>query len=314
MEGDLIFVNIDPVFNIALHALKELADQGRLRVTNVQCSKLKDGVKSDTDDDANKYIFGGKTATLKGSSALMFGRTASSVFRMVMLDAVQIDRGIWPKLGKNSDNRNKDALQFEKLLPDEGQEFKLLGDSQDKAAARQYWSAYDHAFPHFLIESKISEAKQNEKVGFRNMMLIFRNSFTEVIEITTTANARKIDLEVKCYVNVLCIRREIRSDKKNPDKAGGAFEHLKKCTQKVNTNDSYLEDIMETMNLENKTIDDDWQEQFNKVLFHESKTESKTPDEENTDITREAFEHTQQDDNRINESSESSKSIKDEGD
>ena len=313
MGGDLIFVNIDPVFNIALHALKELNDQGRLRVTNVQCSKLKDGVKSNTDGDANTYIFGGKTATLNGSSSpSAFGRTASSVFRMVMLDAVQIDRGIWPKLDTNSDNRNKDALQFEKLLPDKGQEFKLLDDSQGKAAARQYWSVYDHAFPHFLIESKILEAQQNENVDFRNMMLIFRNSFTEVIEITTTAKARKIDPEVKCCVNVFCIRREIISDKKNPDKAGGAFEYLKKCTQQVNTNDNYLEDIMKMM--ENKTIDDDCHEQFNKILFHESKTESKTPDQENTDITGEALEHTQQDDNRINESNESSKSIEDEDD
>ena len=317
MEGDLIFVNIDPGFNIALHALKELNDQRRLIVTNVQCSKLEDGVKSNTDGDANMYIFGGanankSTAALEARSASAFGQTASSVFRMVMLDAVQIERRIWPKLSENSDRRNKTALQFKKLLPDEGQKFKLLGDNQDKAPARRYWSTYDHAFPRSFIEDKILAAKQNEMVGFSNMMLIFRNSFTELIEITTTANARKMGREVKSYVHVLCIRREIRSDEENANEAGGAFEHLKTYAQQENTNDNYLEDIMEMINL-NKTIDGDWHEQFNKISFDESKikTESKTPDEENTDITGEVFEHTQQNDNRINESSES---IEDEGD
>ena len=124
MEGDLIFVSVDPVFNIVLLALKELNDQRRLTLTNVQCSKLNGGIKSNDADDANQYIFGGIGAT-PNVRALAFGRTASSVIRMVTLDAVQIPRSIWPKLGEHTDRRNQETLEFRNLLSSNGEEFKV---------------------------------------------------------------------------------------------------------------------------------------------------------------------------------------------
>ncbi len=90
MDGVFIFVNIDPLFNIPLEVLTELRNQGRLEETNVQRAWLEQPVQSNDDDNANKFKFGGQNALDHGCSASAFGRTASAVFRMVMLHAVQI--------------------------------------------------------------------------------------------------------------------------------------------------------------------------------------------------------------------------------
>ena len=117
MDGVFIFVNIDPLFNIPLEVLTELRSQGRLDVTNVQRAWLEQPVQSNDVDNANNFKFGGENAMDLGSSASAFGRTASAVFRMVMLHAVQIPHSLWPKLARKSKQRNKRSLQFRVLFP-----------------------------------------------------------------------------------------------------------------------------------------------------------------------------------------------------
>lgn len=241
MDDVFIFVNIDPLFNFALHVLRALNDQERLEITNVQRAYLDDSIQSDDEND--KFKFGGKNAANIKSSASAFGKTASAVFRMVMLHAVQIEERVWPVLGKHSNRRNKGSLQFEVLSPN-GKPFKLL-DNSDKRIARMYWSAYDRAFPHFLIESKVLESADNENTAnFSNMMLIFRNNFSEVIEITTNADAtmnlRPQDGTFTSFVHVLCIRREIKPIEGNED---GSFAMMKNYAKHVETKTTHIKDI-----------------------------------------------------------------------
>ena len=190
MDGVFIFVNIDPLFNIALEVLRELNDQKRLERTNVQRTWLKEAIQSNDDIYANRFKFGGQHAANNGQSAAAFGQTASAIFRMVMLRAVQMQENVWPALKPNTMQRNKASLQFDVKLSAlaNNEPFKLL-ENPVVNTARMYWSRYDHAFPHFLIQSEVLENVGNA-VSFSNIMLIFRNEFSEVIEITTNANAR----------------------------------------------------------------------------------------------------------------------------
>ena len=110
MEGDLIFVNIDPGYNIALDALADLEKDGRLEITNQQRSWL-EAIQSNVDGNNNIFTFGGENARSdEGASA--FAETATAVFRMVMLCAVQISEDWWPELRDNVMKRNKNALRF----------------------------------------------------------------------------------------------------------------------------------------------------------------------------------------------------------
>jgi hypothetical protein len=229
MDGDMLFTNIDPGYNIGLQALEELGNEGRLEILNQQRSWL-EAIQSDVDGDKNILTFGGENARPdEGASA--FGQTASAVFRMVMLRAVQIREDWWPELHEKTTERNKNALRFQVLS---GSAFKLLDTQNDnKDAARRYWRKYDHAFPPSLIESEVSE-NHGSNVNFHNKMLIFRNNFSEVVEIVTHAHATMDPLgwnagEFDSYVQVECIQREIKSD---VGKEGESFKKLKELVSK----------------------------------------------------------------------------------
>ena len=223
MEGDLIFVNIDPVFNIALEAVEELGGQGRLEEINRQESWLhaiQSDVDGDDDDgDDNIFKFGEET---QRQHALAFGRTASAVFRMVMLHGVQIKKEKWPSLGKNTKKRNREALQFKVSEQFKNKEaLQLLGENPTKKTVKQYYEKYDQVFPPSLISRKLLTNK-GRNVPFHNKMLIFRNNFGEVIIIETTANARmypspkwgwKSKREFDSDVKVTCTRKTIKRDK-----------------------------------------------------------------------------------------------------
>ncbi len=229
MEGDMIFVNIDPGYNTALQAVEELKQEGRLEVFNRQRSWL-EAIQSDVDGDNNIFTFGGENARPdEGASA--FAETASAVFRMVMLRAVQINDDWWPDLPEHAMKRNKNALRFQVLT---SSPFKLLDrKSGSKDAARLYWRKYDHAFPPSLIESELLENHGNN-VNFHNTMLIFRNNFSEVIEIITVAHSTMDPLgwnagEFDSYIQVECIRRDI----KPVEEDGEAFIKLKELIPRV---------------------------------------------------------------------------------
>ena len=222
MEGDLIIVSIDPAFNIAQAALDELDEQNRLEVLTSQRSWLH-AIQSNVLGDNNIFKFG-----------QAFGRTASAVFRMVMLRAVQIEDEWWPAIGKRTTERNKEALRFA-VSPPDAEPFKLLGEenqeNNNRETAKAYFGKYDHAFPHNVIETKVSQ-DEGRRVYFRNKMLIFRNNFSEVIEIITNAHATMHPQgqgwrcgEFDSYVKVTCTRKEIVEGEVTED--GEYFKKLK---------------------------------------------------------------------------------------
>ena len=224
MEGDSIFVNINPCYS---HLVKENLSLLKPKETNHQTCNLV-AVQSNAEDDDSKLAFGGslnKTKRTEGQRASAFGRTASAVFRMVMLRAVQIPKKYWPTLGKHARKRNKNALDFKVTYPkgdDAG--FQLLNhnnntDEENQKIARGYWSHYDAMFPHSLIENEVLKNITN-KVRFKNTMFIFRESTRQLIEITTEANATMYPPgwkkgEFDCNVEVSCTCQKIIESKEN---------------------------------------------------------------------------------------------------
>ena len=87
----------DPAFNIVFQSLKEIGNQNRLQQTHVQAATLTN-IESNNDDEELRNIFGGKRKELANSA---FGRTASAVVRMCMLEATGVPRSIkWPWVGE----------------------------------------------------------------------------------------------------------------------------------------------------------------------------------------------------------------------
>ena len=101
MNPDTIFVQTDPAFNIVLQSLKELRDQNRLQETHVQAATLTN-IESNDDDEDRRLMFGGEREELANSA---FGRTASAVVRMCMLEVAGVPRSLWPKVAHGSQNR-----------------------------------------------------------------------------------------------------------------------------------------------------------------------------------------------------------------
>ena len=268
MDGVFIFVNIDPLFNIPLEVLTELRNQGRLEATNVQRAWLEHPVQSNNEHDTNNFKFGGQYASNPRGSASAFGQTASAVFRMVMLQAVQIPSGLWPALGKKTESRNKESLRFEVLLsrPPSNASFKLL-TNPNKETARMYWSTYDHIFPHFHIESEVLR-NVGSRADFRNMILIFRNNFSEVIDITTNADAtmNRQNGTIQSHISVVCIRRAINSNEE--DIKGGKFETMKKyCMPPVEVRENYNDDVSSVFGGVDSDEDEDLQKKLNELML-----------------------------------------------
>ena len=219
MEGDMIFVNTDSNYTSASERIESLSPN----VTHRQSSTLK-VVQSNCEDDRSIFAFGGRLGNRKTPKqrASAFGRTASAVFRMVMLQAVQIDERHWPNLGQNTKRRNKQKMNFEVTQSPDNHAFTLLGNNENvnntKDNARKYWCHYDMMFPHFFIENEVLKNKGREVV-FKKTMLILRN-FEEVyqaIEITTKAWATMYPRgwktgEFYSCVEVSCTCKAIEND------------------------------------------------------------------------------------------------------
>ena len=225
---------MDPAFNIVLNSLEELGQQNRLIVTQLQEASLKN-IESNNDNDA--HIFGGKVPAMAKKA---FGRTASAVVRMCMLEAVGVDRNLWPSIGRNSQIRNENKLVVRSILP-----LFCLADDRDKAT--RYWSRYDQLYPHFRIEHEVSHI--DTEASMPSMMVIFREGFTEVIEITTTFKATpRGNQRFDSYVHVTCIVQKIKEGKD-----GNFTKQLKELMQPVKIEDEYFEKM--TKVVEKKDLD-----------------------------------------------------------
>ena len=218
----MIFVNTD--FNYTLASQKLLSTN----VTHRQSSTL-EVVQSNSKGNGSIFAFGGILGYGKTQNqrALAFGRTASAVFRMVMLQAVQINERHWPNLGKRTMRRNKPAIRFEVTQSPnrDNSEFKLLRNvNNTRKIAHEYWSRYDKMFPHFFIQNEVLK-NIGKEVVFKNTMLILRNSeeVKLVIEITTEACATMYPTtelgwktgEFDSHVKVSCTCKEIVDNNNN---------------------------------------------------------------------------------------------------
>ena len=240
MNQETIFVQTDPAFDIVLQSLTELRNQGRLHVTHVQAATLTD-IESNDDNDARRFMFGGG-----GDPYAAFGRTASSVVRMCMLEAVGVARGLWPTIGPHTNRRNRAKLQ--NPFGDQPRPFSLANGFD---TARHYWSKYDQLYPHFRIEHEVRRVAdvntQVDHVSMPRMMLIFWENLRGVVEITTTFNATPREgQEFRSYIHVICIVREI-SKPTEEGKADGKFTgQLKELMQvPVEIPGEYFEEMTE---------------------------------------------------------------------
>lgn len=237
MEGGTVFVQTDPTFKVVLAVSKELKNQNRLHVKRLQTACIKDIESNDKRED-HKLVFGGvRAATMAFGS---FGKTASAVVRMCMLEAVGIGRTFWPQIGPQSDRRNRDKLERVVSI---GPLFCL---ANDRGTARYYWWKYDQLYPHFRIEEAVRGLDINQRESMPSMMFIFRNNFTELIEITTTFSAtRREKHRFNSYVNVACIVREIREGEDGPHTI-----RLKALMQPFNISVEYFDQVMSLRNEE----------------------------------------------------------------
>ena len=235
MEEETIFVQTDPAFNAVLLALEELQDQNRLRVTHCQTAYIKD-IESNDEQEDHRLRFGGQNAPNMACES--FGRTASAIVRMCMLEAAGINRAWWPQIGPRSNNRNQAKLQLEVLIDPH---FSLANDWR---TAAHYWSKYDQLYPHFRIQYTVENLNIDNEGSMQSMMLIFRNNWTEMIEITTTLRATpREEHRFNSKVSVACIVREISQAEDRPHTA-----HLKELIQPFNIPDEYFEEVMNLKN------------------------------------------------------------------
>lgn len=203
-DHETIFVQTDPAFNLVLQSLRELKDQDRVQVMYMQAAEL-NNIESNDADENRRLRFGGTRQPY-----LAFGRTASGVVRMCMLEAAGVKRKFFPRLSGKSDSRNRANLR--NPLGDGPRCFHLTNDYD---RARHYWSRYDQLYPHFRIEDEVREVALNTQVSIPSMMLIFREyrDFSVVVEITTTFDATpREEQQFHSYIHVICIVRKITKE------------------------------------------------------------------------------------------------------
>ena len=265
MEGETIFVQTDPAFQIVLDATNELRD--RLQVTHFQTAVITD-IESNHQRDDHRFVF----------DFVSFGRTASAVVRMCMLEAVGVSRKFWPNIGPYSYSRNKNKLERVIIGP-------LFCLANDRNTARHYWCKYDQLYPHFRIEDAVSGLDINQQENMSSMMLILRNNFAELIEIITTFTARRrAEHRFNSYVHVTCIVREIQEGKDGPYTI-----RLKELVQPLNISVEYFDRVMkirsaeDAQNLPSPLGDEDDESEANEGEADESEANESKADESKAD-------------------------------
>ena len=270
-QGETIFLQTDPAFNAVLVVLKELRDKKRLHVKHCQRAWIQ-GIESNNKDDKDK--FGGENA--EKMSSLSFTRTASAVVRMCMLEAVGIEKDLFPNIGNFSFKRNLEKTEKKVLMK------PLFRLTEDPKRAHNYWSKYDQLYPHFRIENEFGKADtEKKKANIPSMMLIFGNDIKRVIEITTTFTAtQKEDFKFESYVNVTCIVRDISE--------GPCSELLKALMQPLNIREKYFEEVMEISNkgnaetLKSPLRDEDSEESSEEVSEPDEKENNEVDSDEDS--------------------------------
>ena len=202
--NDCVLLQTDITFNLAIEILNCLQRDNQLGVRSYQVVTI-ENIESDDRLVPYRFRFGGAHAASPPKCIQSFARTASAVLRMMMGQSV--NAGFSPKLGAQSDRRNRSKM----VCQSQGEPFVL---AQDKLTMMEYYSYYDHLHPHFKLEYLFTSAQPTEWWYMPiTMMLIFRKNFTEVIEISTTLQAGLRPQYgpgiFQSFANVRCIVRSI---------------------------------------------------------------------------------------------------------
>lgn len=207
VANDCVLLQTDITFNLALEVLNSLQRDGQLEVCTYQVVTI-ENIESDDRQDHFCFRFGGARAS-EQKSLQCFARTASSVLRMMM--GRSVNASFSPKLGSQSDRRNRAKIMQPNAYQSWGEPFVL---AHDRTIMMEYYSYYDHLHPHFRIEHQFALAQPTDWWYMPlTMMLIFRRNFTEVIEISTTLQAGRRPQYgagiFQSFANVRCIVRRI---------------------------------------------------------------------------------------------------------
>ncbi|PFX11861.1 hypothetical protein AWC38_SpisGene24274 [Stylophora pistillata] len=206
MPQDIIFAETDPAFKAVILAVNELRKMKRLKVRHFQNASITN-IQSNDDSDDKRFMFGGDSA---------FGRTASAVIRMCMLEAAGVKPGFWPTIGRNTAKRNKAELKTKQVI---GAGPLPLGKSKQKA--REYWCKYDQLYPHFLIEDEVRK-----------------------VEIDKEFTAKpKGDQVFESSVHVSYIVQDIQ-----PGKDGKDVKQLKEFMSPAKIRDEYFQEVFKVKN------------------------------------------------------------------
>lgn len=198
--AEVIFIQTDPTFNLVLRATRELRANGRLPVDRTTSQRAwTERIERRVEDVEDDCYFWRSTNN--------FARTASACIRMAMMEATGISHENWPdrQAAFNNMNTQEEHMHHHPArMP-----FQLTDDSSE---ARRYWSRFDQPYPANYITQKYRETELQGMVPLSSIIIIFRNNFTEMIEITTTVSLQKQVENGGIYhasVHVLCIKREI---------------------------------------------------------------------------------------------------------
>lgn len=236
-----IFIQTDPTFNLVLRAITELRDNGRLPVDRITSQRAWiERIKRNVEDVEDDCYFWRNTNN--------FARTASACIRMAMMEATGINRENWPdrRAAFNNPNTHERNMHHH---PGGNMPFHLTDDAHE---SRRYWSRFDQLYPANYVTQKYKETAQQHMVPLRSMMIIFRQDFSQIIEITTNVRLQKQVENGGAYnasVHVLCIKREIVPPGDDTQAEERDFQLLKELCRGENANiaEGFLDEAVQQM-------------------------------------------------------------------
>lgn len=176
----------------------------QLLIQHIQTASI-ENIESANSVDVN--LFGGG----RSDYVKKFFVTASAVLRMCMMKSAGIPEDFQPVISVLAQERNFPKVKVEHHLTDPT--FVLANNMYE---AQKYYSAYDHLYPHFVLEHGYTPHTRSGNWWSPDptLMLILRNDFSELIDFSTTFRVReKVEENINgffdSYAYVVFIVRKI---------------------------------------------------------------------------------------------------------
>lgn len=206
----IIATSIDPFFEIATRAIAELTNQERYQIQYQKTSSIH-RVKSANNENQLRYH------NLNG-----LARRLGVCARICMADSAGMDPRLLYHVDNCYDRNLEEPRNFNsELMIGEAQNLELDGRQK-----RKYCSEYDRLYSLHAIEEHIKGDRGRNNAGMvrssiPSMMYIFRNNWSEVIQISTTmfiedrgeefenAIENRNDGRYNCRIQVVTIKANI---------------------------------------------------------------------------------------------------------